>query len=109
MLRWRFRRFARRTMLTIVLVICLVVTILTLDQAAKHRPAGKPPSPGWGATGIHISRTQHGDEVLRVAADETVSSRVRVGIFRLGFAERLFVRNAVIDVLDEPRSRRRRT
>jgi hypothetical protein len=50
-----------------------------------------------------------GVEILRVTADEAATSRVRVGIFRLGFAERLLVRNAVIDVLVEPESRRERT
>jgi hypothetical protein len=60
------------------------------------------PVEGWRVRGFHKTRYEGGVPVLSVVADEARLERPRFGPFRIGFARRLVLRGARIDVLATP-------
>jgi hypothetical protein len=93
----RSRTMLRRLLLAAAVggAAAAVVAALALRPDPPH-PA---PSEGWHVRGLRKTRWEGNVPVVRVVADEARLERERFGPFRIGFARRLVVRGATIELL----------
>jgi hypothetical protein len=95
---------ARRVLRGLLLFAALGGTgaLVAVALSGRAETPRREPSEGWRVRGFHKTRYEGGVPVLSVVADEARVERPRFGPFRIGFARRLVLRGARIDVLAAP-------
>mgnify|MGYP001453057934 CR=1 FL=1 len=94
-----------RRALRVVAVIAIgaglgIVAVVTARRIALtgSRSTDIQPVDGWTLRGIRSARYQDGSRVLVIDVDEVALRHARLGMFGIGFAQRLEAHNARVDI-----------
>ena len=94
------RRLWRRVLLVAIVLLVGGIAVATGRHVAP-RPLAvlQHPNPiGAIGRGLRYTRYEGGEKIATISADEASLERLRVGVFRLGFAQRLALKNAHLDL-----------